>query len=404
MAGNAGAGYLGGGYCGGTAWSSSNVGETEIVFGGVERLKEQIKTTLEVVDGDLYVVLSGCMVELIGDDLEAAVADLAGEFKGPKILAVSTPGFADRRGYDLVMSELFRSFCLKGLEKKAEVINFLGLVPGQDVFYKGNLAELKRMAATIGLKANTFFGDFEDLGVLERASEASLNVVLSDYHGQLAAQTFSEVHGTPYLTLPLPVGAIQSREFLKNLGQAVGLSREVPKRAADLEEDRYYDYLERAADIVNDVDLQRYLIVVADSLYAPAATRFFADELGWIPVLTVVTDDLDDQTRKTVSGRFEGFESQLKPLVKFESSAIKTRAHLNQAWPRVGSQRHQDPLSPAVVVGSVFERELAEGFSYPLLSLSYPVTDQVIFQQARAGYEGGLSLASAALSLVVAGR
>ncbi|MDR3239562.1 MAG: hypothetical protein LBT44_05695, partial [Clostridiales bacterium] len=71
---NSGAGYLGGGYCGGTAWSSSNVVEREVVFGGEDRLREQIQSTLEIIDGDLYVVVTGCMVEMIGDDIRAAVS------------------------------------------------------------------------------------------------------------------------------------------------------------------------------------------------------------------------------------------------------------------------------------------------------------------------------------------
>ena len=43
---NSGGGYLGGGYCGGNSLPSSNVVERDIVFGGEERLREQIKSTL----------------------------------------------------------------------------------------------------------------------------------------------------------------------------------------------------------------------------------------------------------------------------------------------------------------------------------------------------------------------
>ena len=35
---------------------------------------EQIASTLEIMDGDLYLVLTGCMVEMIGDDLESVTA------------------------------------------------------------------------------------------------------------------------------------------------------------------------------------------------------------------------------------------------------------------------------------------------------------------------------------------
>ena len=40
------------------------------------------------------------------------------------------------------------------------------------------------------------------------------------------------------------------------------------------EEALYYDYIERIADIYDDVDLQRYAIVVGDLNYAPAISRF----------------------------------------------------------------------------------------------------------------------------------
>ncbi|MCE5284285.1 MAG: hypothetical protein LLG02_00310, partial [Pelosinus sp.] len=60
-----------GGYCGGISMPSSNIEEKEVVFGGTERLQEQIKNTLDVMDGDLYIVLTGCVTEVIGDDVRS---------------------------------------------------------------------------------------------------------------------------------------------------------------------------------------------------------------------------------------------------------------------------------------------------------------------------------------------
>ena len=42
-----------GGYCGGLSMPGSNLQEREVVFGGTERLEEQLRHTLEVMDGDL---------------------------------------------------------------------------------------------------------------------------------------------------------------------------------------------------------------------------------------------------------------------------------------------------------------------------------------------------------------
>ncbi|HEY3379889.1 MAG TPA: nitrogenase component 1, partial [Armatimonadota bacterium] len=66
---NGGSGLQVGGYCGGLSVPSSNVREREVVFGGDERLREEIANTLKIIDGDLYIVLTGCVTEIIGDDV-----------------------------------------------------------------------------------------------------------------------------------------------------------------------------------------------------------------------------------------------------------------------------------------------------------------------------------------------
>lgn len=57
-------GYQGAGYSGGGALPSVNIGENEVVFGGEKKLNGLIKSSLKIMDGDLYVVLTGCSGEL----------------------------------------------------------------------------------------------------------------------------------------------------------------------------------------------------------------------------------------------------------------------------------------------------------------------------------------------------
>lgn len=94
-------GYLGAGYCGGLAVPSSNVGEKDIVFGGDERLTEQIENTVKLVAGELYFVLTGCMTDIIGDDIRAIVNRFQG--RGIPIIGAETGGFKGDgyNGYDL---------------------------------------------------------------------------------------------------------------------------------------------------------------------------------------------------------------------------------------------------------------------------------------------------------------
>lgn len=401
---NSGAGYLGGGYCGGAATPSSNVVERHVVFGGEERLREQIQATLEVMDGDLYVVVTGCMVEMIGDDVQS----VAGEFKdeGHPVLAVSTPSFQGNSyyGYELLFSALVKEFVQKKADKNPKKVNVLGLVPGEDVFYKGNLREVKRLLQLLGLEVNTFIGEGESLDDFKRAGDAALNIVLSDIHGVKTAKEFKRVHGIPYIATGLPIGYFQTADFLRQVAEELGISQETAEQVLKKESVIYFDYFERLADIYNDIDLQRYAVIVADSNYAPSLSRFAADELGWLPELTVITDFLEEHHKRALELRFDGWESGLHPAVRFDTDAASVRHYLKDVWPQNRNTRYFDGLEPGFIMGSVIEKDLADEFQFSFLPVAFPVTNRIVFNRGYAGIYGGLTLAEDILGVLVAGR
>ncbi|MDR3168023.1 MAG: hypothetical protein LBT93_08765, partial [Treponema sp.] len=252
---NFGAGFLGGGYCGGSALPSTNVVERDVVFGGEDRLREQIQSTLEIVDGDLYVVVTGCMVDMIGDDTVAVVS----EFKNAEkpVIAIPTPSFKGNAftGYELLFKGLIDQYIQKSEEKDPLSVNVFGIVPAHDVFWKGNLREIKRILEKLGLKVNTFFGEGETLDNFKNSGRASLNVIVSNNFGIDSAKHFEEVHHIPYIVTSLPIGALASEIFLKNVGEAFKIDPLLINRVIAEEKELYYDYLERIADVYTDGDL-----------------------------------------------------------------------------------------------------------------------------------------------------
>jgi len=145
-------------------------------------------------------------------------------------------------------------------------------------------------------------------------------------------------------------------------------------------------------------------VVVGDSNYAPAISRFLSDDLGWLPELVVITDFLDESQKNTVAGRFDNFESGVRPNVRFDTDASSVRRYMAEIWPRNRNERYYDSMSPAVVVGSVYERDLAERFGFPLLTVSFPVTNRVVLNRAYAGTSGALCLAEDLFGILAAGR
>ncbi|GHU23025.1 oxidoreductase nitrogenase component 1 [Spirochaetia bacterium] len=401
---NAGAGYLGGGYCGGSALPSSNVVERDVVFGGETRLREQIKSSLEILDGDLFVVVTGCMVDMIGDDTVSVVAEFADSEK--PVIAVPTPSFKGSAftGYELLFKGLIQRYIEKSAEKDPFAVNVLGIVPAQDVFWKGNLREIKRLLEKFGLHVNTFFGEGETLDNFKKAGKAAFTIVVSNNFGIESARYFEEVHGIPYIVTGFPIGAIAGETFLKTVGNALHIAPARVEQTLAEEKSIYYDYFERISDLYNDIDLQRYAVVVGDSNYAPALTRFLSDELGWLPELAVITDLLNEQQQQVTVAQFAGLNSGISPQIHFDSDTSSVKKHLRDLWPRNRNNRYYDAFGPAVILGSSFERELAQEFGFPLVPVSFPLTGRCVMNRAYAGFNGGLSLTEDIISYLVAGR
>jgi len=397
-------GYLGAGYVGGMAVPSSNVCEKDVIFGGAERLTEQVEHTLRIVKGELYVIVTGCMTDIIGDDIDS----VAREFQDQaRIIAVETGGFRGDGyvGYDLVLRGLFRDFVRHGEETQGDLVNVWGIVPGQDAFWRGNLDRVRDLLESLGLRVNTFFTAQDSVGSLETSSAAALNVVVSQSYGLEAAAVFEEEHGVPSLATQFPIGPTATAEFLRSVGAELDVSPRTIEAAVAAGTDRYYRYVERVADGYNDLDFQRYAVVVGDANYAPALTRFLADDLGWLPELTVVTDPIDDEDiRRNVVAPLATLESGLTPHVVWETNTTDVGRHLIELKGARNGDRYFDSFSPAFVVGSSHERELARNIGAGHLTVAYPVADRVVLDRGYAGFDGSLSLIEDLLSVLVKER
>jgi len=151
------------------------------------------------------------------------------------------------------------------------------------------------------------------------------------------------------------------------------------------------------------MDLQRYAVVVGDANYAGALTRFLAEDLGWLPELTVCTDPLGPEDQARVQARL-GAVQGFAPHLVFETDGSEVLGHLNRRWPNGQGRRYHDSFSPAFMLGSSLERELAQSLGAPHLSISFPVANRAILDRGYAGFRNGLTLVEDLVSAIVAGR
>jgi nitrogenase molybdenum-iron protein beta chain len=369
---------------GGTGTPCTSLVEQHVIFGGEDRLQKLIKSTTELMDGSLYVVITGCVPALIGDDVASVVRKFKDETKNRiPVIYVNAPGFSGNtyKGYELFLNAVIDQY-LVPIKKKKRTINILGVVPFQHVFWKGDLEILKNTFAKIGVEANIIFTEFDGPEKLKRIPAAELNLVLNPWLGHSIAERLEEKFGTPYVTFPsVPVGPQQTTALLGIVAKKLGIPEDKVKDVVAAEERRAYRNVEYFGDALIIGMPHSYTAVVADSATAVGVTKYIANEVGYLPDITIITDNPPEEKRPEILRELsENIDCVVKPEVFFESDTHKIRQLL------MGR-------SFLVLLASSLEKYITDEFNDALhISVSFPINDRMILDHSYAGYRGGIVL------------
>ncbi|EIW17725.1 MULTISPECIES: nitrogenase component 1 [Pelosinus] len=157
-------------------------------------MRELIKASIKILDADLFVVLTGCISDLVGDDVGSIVREF--QDQGISIVYAETGGFKGNNftGHELVTRAIIDQYVgdYDGPKKQGSV-NVWSLLPYHNTFWRGDLTEIKRILEGIGLNVNILFGQ-ESKGVTEWKDipKAQFNLVLSPWLGLQTAKHLEE--------------------------------------------------------------------------------------------------------------------------------------------------------------------------------------------------------------------
>jgi len=381
-------GFQGGGYGGGAVVPSTNATEREVVFGGADRLRELIEATLKIIDADLYVVVTGCIADLVGDD----VGSVVGEFqrRGVPIVYAETGGFRGNNftGHELVVKSIIDQYVgeYSGPRERG-TINLWSLLPVHNTFWRGDLSELKRILEGIGLKVNVLFGH-ESGGVAEwkEIPKAQFNLVLSPWLGLSIAQHLEKKYGQYFLHVPsIPIGAKETSAFLRKVAKFARLPKKQVETFIEQEEKRYYLYLEDFSDFYAEYwwGLPAKFVVIGDSAYNLALTRFLVNQLGLIPGKQIITENPPDDFREAIREEYRRIAEDVSTEVEFEEDSYTIHQKI-----RATDFGHKPP----VFFGTTWERDLAKEMKGALVEVGFPASYEVVINRSYVGYRGALSL------------
>ncbi|MDT8718157.1 hydrogenase [Clostridium sp. 19966] len=375
------------GYAGGSTIPCTNASESEIVFGGEQKLRSVIDGAFKVIDADLYVVLTGCTSDIVGDDVNTLVAGYSKD--GYPVVSIETGGFKSNNyvSHELVVKAIIDQYVDKFSSNKEVsngLVNVFATIPYQDPYWNGNLEEIKRILQGIGLKVNILFGN-ESSGVEEWKTipNAEFNIVINSWVGLDIAKHLENKYGTPYYHFPyLPIGGIETTRFLREVGKFAELEQEKVESFIKREEEKYYSFIERTADFMLEFryGLPRKFYTLLDSAYAVGFSKFLLNELGIIPAKQYITEDTPDQFKGEIIEQFKNISEYRQADVEFSIDGGEIHEDIKK----------QDNSRRALIVGSGWERDIAKEIGSDLLIVSPPVAYRLVLNCGYAGYNGGL--------------
>lgn len=372
------------GYFSPNIFPCTSINEKDVVFGGVKKLRSTIDNALKVVDADLYVVLTGCIPEIVGDDSGEVVSEFADAEK--PVIYAPTAGFKGNnyKGHEQVVDAIIDQYLKKSDKKEKGLVNIWADVPYQDLFWLGNLRELEKLVRELGLTPNTIFGYKRGIENIKKIPEAEFNLLISPWVGLSNVKKMEKKFGTPYLHLKtLPVGATETSKFLREVGKFAGVEEAKVEAVIKEHEDYYYYLIERYADLfLENRVINKQFTIVADALYTLGFTKFLVNDLGLVPATQFVVDDTPQKYRDEIAEEFKKLNFGIEANVSFETDGFKIHEEIKT------HDYHGYPL----VLGGYYEKEVTESLKGNFLNISWPVQDKVVFDRTYVGYSGGIRL------------
>ena len=362
----------------------TSISEKEVVFGGTGKLRSTIENALKVIDADLFVVLSGCTGEIIGDDIEEVTGNFANAEK--PVLWAKTPGFKGNNyvGHDWILKSIFEQYLEDAPETEKGLVNLFVAPPQQDPYWLGNLREIESLLTEIGLKPNTIFGFGRSIENLKKIPQAEFTILVSPWAGLESTKYLQSRFNIPLLQYPvLPIGATETTKFLRAVQEFTGVDKDLVEKVITEKEAEFYYYIERFADTLLETRiLGKRFTVASDSEYAIAVTKFLVNDMGLFPEKVFITDDAPKAHQQKITDELNNLNYGITTPVQFTTDGHDIHEQIKAA----------DFAGTPLIIGSNWEKKLAAEIGGHFVNVSYPMLEKLVINDHIAGYSGGLHL------------
>ncbi|MDR0872328.1 MAG: nitrogenase molybdenum-iron protein alpha chain [Prevotellaceae bacterium] len=202
---------------------STDIQDSNIVFGGEEKLKQAIREAYELFHPKAIAVFSTCPVGLIGDDVHRVSKQMTEEIGGGiNIFGFSCEGYrgvSQSAGHHIANNGLFKNLIGRDDEVRGSLkyrVNLLG-----EYNIGGDAFELERVFEKCGINLVATFSGNSTVEKFENAHTADLNMVMCHRSINYVAEMMETAFGIPWIKVQ-PIGAHSTAKMLRKIAQYFG--------------------------------------------------------------------------------------------------------------------------------------------------------------------------------------
>lgn len=303
---------------------STALNDKDIIFSAEEKIIKTIEDVIVAVDPKVLFIISGCIPEIVGDDIKKIIS--LQNYEIP-VIPIYGAGFKSDMdtGYENTMMQLKEYIVENKMEKST--INLIGL--SRDDFRSSQDLDEIRKLLNGKVKINCTESDcsFEQF---RNTTKAELNIVF--HKGIELAKYLKEKYGIPYEEVDYPYGIGGIKNFLSLLEEKLDVNFSIEKDQIDVKIkeiiEKCYSQLESFYGIP--------VAVTGSRSKADGMKRFLEEELGFD---VVVFDNHTGSSDRSI----------------FYENVRQSNA--------------------TIIFGSSLENEVSLKLDIPLLKYDYPIVD-----------------------------
>jgi len=311
--------------------------EEDLVFGGEKILFKALNDALNLYQSRVTFLLTGCVPEIMNDDIEG-VLEKSGNMK--PVYYINAAGFKGDTtlGVTSAIDMLICNMTKKNVIESS--VNIIGVF-SDDFKVDADLDNIKTLICdVVKINAVVPYDFYENI---LNVPAAALNVVFEGF--EAIGEKLQNRFGTPYIVVNYPYGVEGSRYFVDRIVSALQIR---PKNHF-------------ASEKIALNQLKK--------------VKGYVDRLRGMPVALIV-----DSVR--IKGLKALLENELGMSVEVSIDTSKSQNNISY----IEQVRQSNAI---LIIGSSFERNIAEKLSVPFMQFTYPVFDKVcISKNGYAGFEG----------------